>query len=70
MPLTIRCTLVVEEFTVWARGVFERAGYTVSDDDLALIELINSAGEAGLAALAAADIERYPHEPVDPSRAP
>jgi hypothetical protein len=70
MPFNDTVRIVDGGFGEWARPLLEGAGYTVSDDDLALIELIHTAGEPGLAALAAADIERYPHEPVDPSRAP
>ena len=50
--------------------VFERAGIEVSDDDLALVSLIQAGYEGNSAALDQLDTSRFPFEPIDPSRAP
>lgn len=57
-------------FETFARAVFERAGVTVSDDDLALVALIHAGYEGNSAALEQLDTARFPFEPIDPSRAP
>ena len=57
-------------FEEHARAVFARAGIDVSDEDLALVALIQSGYEAGSAALDQIDPARFPYEPIDPSRAP
>ena len=57
-------------FEGYARVVFERAGIDVSDDDLALVSLIQAGYEGNSAALDQLDTSRFPFEPIDPSRAP
>jgi len=57
-------------FEEHARAVFAKAGIEVSDEDLALVALIHAGYEAGSAALDQIDAVQFPHEPVDPSRAP
>ena len=57
-------------FEAYARAVFERAGVTVSDEDLALVELIQAGYEGNSAALEQLDTARFPFEPIDPSKAP
>jgi len=57
-------------FERYARVVFERAGIDVSDDDLALVSLIQAGYEGNSAALDQLDTSRFPFEPIDPSRAP
>lgn len=57
-------------FEAHARAVFRRAGIEVTDDDLTLVELVQSGYEGNAAALDQADTTRFPHTPVDPSRTP
>jgi hypothetical protein len=57
-------------FESYARAAFERAGIDVSDDDLALVALIQAGYEGNSAALEQLDIAQFPFEPIDPSRAP
>jgi hypothetical protein len=57
-------------FEIAARVLFERAGIEVSDEDLALVELIQAGYEGNTAALEQLDTARFPFEPIDPSRAP
>jgi hypothetical protein len=57
-------------FERYARVVFERAGIEVTDDDLALVALIQAGYEGNSAALEQLDTTRFPFEPIDPSRAP
>lgn len=57
-------------FETYARAVFERAGIEVSDDDLALVALIQAGYEGNSAALEQLDIEQFPFESIDPSKAP
>jgi hypothetical protein len=57
-------------FETYARAVFERAGISISDDDLALVALIQAGYEGNSVALEQLDLARFPFEPIDPSRAP
>ena len=57
-------------FDAYARAVFAKAGIPVTDDDLALVALINAGYETGAGALDHVDPARFPFEPIDPSRAP
>jgi hypothetical protein len=57
-------------FEAYARAVFERAGIDVSDDDLALVAIIQAGYEGNSAALEHLDLATFPFEPIDPSKAP
>jgi hypothetical protein len=57
-------------FERYARAAFDRAGIEVSDDDLALVELIHGGYEGNSATLDQLDTARFPFEPIDPSQAP
>ena len=57
-------------FEDYARAVFAKAGIEVSDDDLAVVALIQAGYDRGSAALDDIDPARFPFEPIDPSRAP
>ena len=57
-------------FERYARAVFEHAGIEISEDDLALVSLIDAGYEGNSAALDQLDTTRFPFEPIDPSRAP
>ena len=57
-------------FETFARAVFDRAGVTVTDEDLALVGPIHAGYEGNSAALEGLDTARFPFEPIDPSRAP
>ncbi|MEY2431266.1 MAG: hypothetical protein QOC92_991 [Acidimicrobiaceae bacterium] len=59
-----------DPFERFARAVFERAGIEVSDDDIALLSMVQAGYDANSAALEQADTVRFPFEPIDPSRAP
>lgn len=70
MQATIRFRAVADGFESYARAVFDRAGLEVSDDDIALVALIHAGYEASARVLDQADLVRFPHEPIDPRRAP
>lgn len=53
-----------------ARQVFARAGIDATEDDLALVALINAGYEQTVAALDGIDPARLPFEAIDPSGAP
>ena len=57
-------------FESYARAVFAKAGIDVTDDDLAVVTLIQAGYEAGASALDQIDPARFPFEPIDPSQAP
>ena len=61
---------VVDSFERYARAVCERAGVTATDDDIAMLRLLDAGFSASIAALATATPDVFPHEPVDPSCAP
>jgi hypothetical protein len=61
---------VDDPFERFARAVFERAGIEVSDDDIALLSMVQAGSDANAAALEQADTVRFPFEPIDPRRAP
>jgi hypothetical protein len=52
------------------RAALEPLGIDIADDELPLIELIHDVITPGYDLLLTADLGRFPHEPVDPSRAP
>ena len=60
----------MDPFERYARAVFERAGVAATDDDIALLRVLDAGFAQGIAALATADPATFPHEPIDPSRAP
>jgi hypothetical protein len=66
----IGSALVDALFEHYARAVFERAGIEVSDNDLALLAMVQTGYDTNSAALEQADTVRFPFEPIDPSRAP
>ncbi|HEV3225234.1 MAG TPA: hypothetical protein VGZ52_00295 [Acidimicrobiales bacterium] len=57
-------------FEAQARAVYARAAIDVSDDDLALVALIQAGYEGNTTLLDQLDAIRFPFEPIDPSRAP
>jgi hypothetical protein len=61
---------VEPRFEDCARLVFAKAGIAVTEDDLALVALIDAGYEATVTALDDVDPERFPFEPIDPSGPP
>jgi hypothetical protein len=57
-------------FAAQLRAALDPLGIDVDDDELPLIQLIHDAMGSGFALLLAADVARFPHEPIDPARAP
>ena len=52
------------------RAVLATQDVVVDDDELPLIERLHLLLAASYAPLGSADVARFPHEPIDPSRAP
>ena len=52
------------------RAALDPLDIEVSDDELPLIQLLHDVMTPGYAVLLSADVTRFPHEPVDPTRAP
>jgi hypothetical protein len=54
----------------YAAALYRLAGLEVSEQDLALVELVHDGFLGQLAVLDSADPARFPFEPVDPSGPP
>jgi hypothetical protein len=61
---------VREDFVAHVRQVLGPLGVHVDESDLQLMELLHDMLTQTYEPLLRADVEHFPHEPVDPSRAP